>query len=182
MGDGKISKKTIFRMIQAGKIEPEEGLEILKHLNRNVTVKVQSEKKAEQDLQSGSDIQKHEVVELLKKIISDCTLVPYTQIHVDEPLESIGIDSIMIKSLNQDFQKYFHHVSATVLFECQTVGELADYFLENHKDELVMVLNKKPKDSSTTYSESKTEQSSVKMPEDERGMFEKIAIIGMEFS
>ncbi len=58
----------------------------------------------------------------------------------DDPLEKYGIDSMMVMEFTQVLEKDFGELSKTLLFEHQTLAELVDYFLANHRDRVKEIL------------------------------------------
>ncbi len=63
------------------------------------------------------------------------------KINVDTPLIDYGINSLLINSINSEIDNHFTNVSKTVLFECQTLKELARYFVDKHRDETIKVVS-----------------------------------------
>ncbi|MGS0763567.1 amino acid adenylation domain-containing protein [Syntrophomonas curvata] len=57
------------------------------------------------------------------------------RIDTDEPLESYGIDSMMITKLNQELKLVFGELSKTLFYEYQTLGALAGYLAANYPQE-----------------------------------------------
>ena len=78
-----------------------------------------------------SDLKDH-AIRILKTLFAEEIKVPAHKIRDDEPLERYGIDSVLILSLNKVLEQHFGPLSKTLLFEYQTLGELAKYFAENH--------------------------------------------------
>lgn len=100
--------------------------------------------------------------EFLKRILSKETKLPVRQISAAAPLEDYGIDSIMILSLNAELEQVFGDLSKTLLFEYQTISELAGYFLEYHADKLLSLLGRpKPQAQATEPVVEKVEQTPV---------------------
>jgi acyl transferase domain-containing protein/acyl carrier protein len=48
------------------------------------------------------------------------------------PFEDYGFDSLMIQSFNHKMEKRLGSFSKTVMFECRTIAELADYVVRHH--------------------------------------------------
>ena len=69
------------------------------------------------------------VQERLCALFSEVTKIPIERIVVQEPLESYGIDSIIITRLNRELERVFKEVSQTLFFECLTLAGVARYFL-----------------------------------------------------
>lgn len=77
---------------------------------------------------------KDRVERLLKELLSRETDQAVEEIHAKEPFESYGIDSVMILSLTSALEEQFGELPTTLFFEYRSISELANYFLENHKE------------------------------------------------
>ena len=66
------------------------------------------------------------------------------RIKADAPLEKYGIDSIMIVELTRILEGYFGTLSKTLFFEYQTLAELTDYLLSQHRARFQALLNTPP--------------------------------------
>ncbi|TAL41443.1 MAG: polyketide synthase of type I, partial [Methylovulum sp.] len=64
----------------------------------------------------------------LKNRLSAVLRIPVHKIHAAEPMESYGIDSIMVLQLTDELEKTFGPLSKTLFFEYQTLTELSRYF------------------------------------------------------
>jgi polyketide synthase PksN len=71
----------------------------------------------------------------LKLIIGEITQLEIGRIDPEEPLESYGIDSIMITQLNQRLAGAFAEVSKTLFYEYQTLGATVEYLTANYPQE-----------------------------------------------
>jgi len=71
----------------------------------------------------------------LKHLLGAIIKLPGDRIDSQEPLESYGIDSVMIAHLNQKLETIFGELSKTLLYEYQTLSALADYFTAEHYQE-----------------------------------------------
>jgi len=71
----------------------------------------------------------------LKNLFGEITKLTMGQIDMDEPLESYGIDSIMITQMNQKLTIIFGELSKTLFFEYQTLGALNEYFIAEYAQE-----------------------------------------------
>lgn len=76
--------------------------------------------------------------ERLLEIFSGVLRMPQDQIAADAPFEQYGIDSIFIMKLTDMLEKDFGPLSKTLLFECQTIDSLTEYFIENHRDKAAL--------------------------------------------
>jgi acyl transferase domain-containing protein/NADP-dependent 3-hydroxy acid dehydrogenase YdfG/acyl carrier protein/ubiquinone/menaquinone biosynthesis C-methylase UbiE len=75
----------------------------------------------------------------LKGLVHKESRIPMEKIELDRELEVYGINSVMILGINRELEKMFGELSKTLLFEYQTLGELVDYFIQNHSDSLYSV-------------------------------------------
>ncbi|HML90062.1 MAG TPA: SDR family NAD(P)-dependent oxidoreductase [Methylomusa anaerophila] len=73
----------------------------------------------------------------LKVLLGRIAKLGVGRIDADEPLESYGIDSVMIAQLNQNLAGIFGELSKTLFFEYQTLGALAEYFVADYPQECV---------------------------------------------
>jgi hypothetical protein len=58
--------------------------------------------------------------------------IPATRIQAAEPLETYGIDSMMIMEFTGQLEETFGPLSKTLLFEHQTLEQLNEYFVSRH--------------------------------------------------
>lgn len=82
------------------------------------------------------DLLWEKTIQFCKKLIGEALNINIHQIDPDEPLESYGIDSIVIGLVNQHLQKYFGDISSTLLFEFQTVKALSQHLFETQRNDL----------------------------------------------
>ncbi|MCQ4167611.1 SDR family NAD(P)-dependent oxidoreductase, partial [Tahibacter harae] len=73
------------------------------------------------------------VLHKLKAIFARVAKLALSDIDGDEPLEKYGIDSILVTQLNQEFGAVFGELSKTLLYEYQSLGELAGHFVAEHE-------------------------------------------------
>lgn len=78
-----------------------------------------------------SKILREKTLYQIKKLFGEVIKLPAAQVDEAEPLESYGIDSVMIAHFNQKLMEVFGDISRTLLFEYQTLNELTDYFIAN---------------------------------------------------
>ncbi|MHB8523231.1 MAG: SDR family NAD(P)-dependent oxidoreductase, partial [Limisphaerales bacterium] len=67
--------------------------------------------------------------------------IPAARIQAREPLEKYGIDSIMVMEFTRELEKDFGELSKTLLFEHQTLAEVANYFLASHPERLTALMS-----------------------------------------
>ena len=97
---------------------------------QQTTVDMESEMQEEGQLQEAA-------CNYLKELLSEAIGLSPAEIKNEELLESYGINSMMIVTLNGLLEKEFGALSKTLLFEYQNIEELAEYFLDNHKTTLL---------------------------------------------
>ncbi|MDM5187017.1 SDR family NAD(P)-dependent oxidoreductase [Bacillus sp. DX4.1] len=119
-----------FIVLEGKKQKIMEGLK-----NRNArNVWVQDEK----GLEKRERIQMQKQVEqYLKEILSIETKIPVSRIIAEEPFEKYGIDSVIIMRMIHHLEKQFGELSKTLYFEYQSIKELSNYFIKNHKQNLM---------------------------------------------
>jgi len=72
-------------------------------------------------------------IQLCKQLIGQALKMDSQQIDAAEPLETYGIDSIIIGLVNQQLQKHFGDIGATLLYEFRTVNVLAGHLVETQR-------------------------------------------------
>ena len=72
---------------------------------------------------------RQKTIHQLKILFGEFAKLDVRKIDADEPLETYGIDSIMITQLNQKIAGVFGELSTTLFYEYQTLGDLAEYFI-----------------------------------------------------
>ncbi|TQV86004.1 non-ribosomal peptide synthetase [Aliikangiella coralliicola] len=77
----------------------------------------------------------------LRKQFATLFKIPSHQIDPQAPLENYGIDSILAINLTNQLEKTFGSLSKTLLFEYQTVAELAEYFVESYSEKLAQMFS-----------------------------------------
>ncbi|HYJ84997.1 MAG TPA: SDR family NAD(P)-dependent oxidoreductase [Pyrinomonadaceae bacterium] len=70
----------------------------------------------------------------LKEILAREAKLPLSKIRSQEPLENLGIDSLLIMTLTRELEKLFGELPKTLFFEYQTLAELTEYFVEHHRE------------------------------------------------
>lgn len=75
-------------------------------------------------------------IRFLQRLVANTLRMDMNLIDPDAPLETYGLDSILILSFTDKLREHFSGITSTLFFEVQTLGGLADHFLHNHPDEL----------------------------------------------
>ncbi|MFC0548257.1 beta-ketoacyl synthase N-terminal-like domain-containing protein [Kutzneria chonburiensis] len=73
----------------------------------------------------------------LAAVVGEATRTPVAEVRPDRYFEDLGIDSLLVVRIVELLERDFGQLSKTLLFECQTVAELADYFLAEQPDRCV---------------------------------------------
>jgi acyl transferase domain-containing protein/acyl carrier protein/2-polyprenyl-3-methyl-5-hydroxy-6-metoxy-1,4-benzoquinol methylase len=59
------------------------------------------------------------------------------KLEADTPFEQYGIDSIMITKLTNCLEGIFNNIPRTLFFECQTLAEVTEFFVDAYPEKLV---------------------------------------------
>jgi acyl transferase domain-containing protein/acyl carrier protein/NAD(P)-dependent dehydrogenase (short-subunit alcohol dehydrogenase family)/SAM-dependent methyltransferase len=129
-----------------------------------------------------SDLRKRSL-SYFKKLMEAALKMGAQEIDPDEPLESYGMDSLMIGKVLNKLREEFKEVPSTLLFEIQTVSALSDHFITNRRSEMLDRLGMK---SSEDFRTNSTPRKDVALPNivstplaEARPQDEQIAIIGL---
>ena len=85
---------------------------------------------------------------LLRQVLSDLLKWPVERIEPDINLEEFGIDSIIVNQFNDRMEAMIGPLPKTLLFECQTVSELAGVMAKDYSDQLDRLFSGSGKDVS----------------------------------
>lgn len=77
----------------------------------------------------------------LKELLSKVTEIPVQKINPTAQLEQYGIDSMLIMELNKLLERDFELLPKTLFFEYQTLEQLTNYFVSEHRDRLKQILS-----------------------------------------
>jgi acyl transferase domain-containing protein/enoyl-CoA hydratase/carnithine racemase/2-polyprenyl-3-methyl-5-hydroxy-6-metoxy-1,4-benzoquinol methylase len=75
-------------------------------------------------------------LQFCRQLIGKALKISAHQIDPGEPLETYGIDSIIVGLINQQLQKHLGDIGATLLYEFQTVAALSDHLIETQRPKL----------------------------------------------
>nr|AAR19304.1 putative type I polyketide synthase [symbiont bacterium of Paederus fuscipes] len=115
----------------------------------------------------------------LKKIVARILRMDSGELAVREPLETYGIDSILIVQITNALREVFPEIPSTLLFECQTLDALSDYLIREHQERLIALTGLRAPSAGLDQSGRSGERmvsSSISAPSSEQ---EAIAVIGM---
>ena len=107
----------------------------------------------------GQDILKEKAVNYFKKLLSAVIKLPANSIDAAAPMEKYGIDSILVMQLTNQLEKTFGSLPKTLFFEYKNIQELAEYFLEGYREQLVPMLGIKQRQETTEVAETIVEES-----------------------
>jgi polyketide synthase PksL len=87
--------------------------------------------------------------EFLRKQCSGLLKLPARKIDPEAALETYGIDSILAMKLTRRLEETFGPLPKTLFFECQTIADLARYFVQSHQARLAALFAEPRKDKPT---------------------------------
>lgn len=73
---------------------------------------------------------------LVKSVLADETGIPANEIDPDITFDRYGFDSIVINHFNSKMSSKIRNIPKTILYECNTLRELTEYLVKNHRAEL----------------------------------------------
>ncbi|HEW98668.1 MAG TPA: alpha/beta fold hydrolase, partial [Beggiatoa sp.] len=73
----------------------------------------------------------------LKNLLSQELKLTFSTIQAHAPLEKYGLDSVMMLSLTRKLENHFGTLSKTLFFEYKNLTELGQYFIKNHREQLI---------------------------------------------
>ena len=82
-------------------------------------------------------ILKEKITNQLKALFGEVIKLSVAKIDIEEPLESYGVDSIVIIQLNQALGSIFSELSKTIFYEYQTLGALVEYLTVEYFQECI---------------------------------------------
>ncbi len=120
---------------------------------------------------------------ILKQILASILNLPAQRIREDEPLETYGMNSVMAMDITKRLEAIFGTLSKTLLYEYQTIQELARHFVKYHsaalqRDQSPQVSESQRSPIRTRLATPPTRQFS-EMPSSPRSGPQDIAIVGM---
>ncbi|WP_247572066.1 amino acid adenylation domain-containing protein [Ralstonia solanacearum] len=83
---------------------------------------------------------KDQAVRYLKEVVGGLFKIRPEQIDAREPLETYGIDSILVVQLTNLLRDKLSGISSTLFFEYQTIDALADHFVASQQAQLMALL------------------------------------------
>uniref|UniRef100_UPI001FD83EAF acyl carrier protein n=1 Tax=Paenibacillus maysiensis TaxID=1155954 RepID=UPI001FD83EAF len=86
---------------------------------------------------ASADPLQERAIAYLKEQVSTVLKWPVSRLDADAPLEQYGIDSMLVMKLTNQLEKTFGSLPKTLFFEYQNLRDLAGYFLDSHRAQLV---------------------------------------------
>ncbi len=83
-------------------------------------------------LPQDKNIFKQRLSDSIASVISDVVAIDKDDIHYDLPLSQVGVDSILVVKITNALRKTFSGIDSTLLFDCNSVESLSNYFIENN--------------------------------------------------
>ena len=118
------------------------------------------------------------VTDYLTKLIAETLRLAPQKLNPEEDFEMYGLDSIVINSLNAKLEQQFGKLPSTLFFTYKSIGALAKYFIENHKDKIKMLAGHPLNNTATVPSVSMQSTRIIPINESEKSSRD-IAIIGL---
>ena len=113
----------------------------------------------------------------LKTLFAEITKLPLDRVDAQEPLESYGIDSIMISQLNQKLTEGLGAVSKTLFYEFQTLADLAHHLAATYIEGCLKWTEMNPSIASPDVKSKPSNENSAQIPN--VAAKQAIAIIGL---
>ena len=83
-----------------------------------------------------SEYLKDRMAGYLKGLIADKLQQDRHSMNTAVGLSKYGLDSIMVLNINKELERHFSDLSKTLFFEYSTINELAEYFVNSHRQTL----------------------------------------------
>lgn len=122
------SRRDVLNDIKNGKLTAEAGIRLLGELQEDI-LKPDASRKKEAILE--------QTIEYIKSLTAEELRIPKERIKPKHNMEDYGIDSVMVVSLTRRLENDFGELSKTIFFECQTLQEVAEYFVEHYFERLI---------------------------------------------
>ncbi len=110
-------------------------------------------------------------IRYIKGILHKDLKLPEDRIDLEVPFEDYGIDSLSITKLTNSLGQVFDNLPRTLFFEHQNLGELLEYFMEEHTDTLLKLAGMSPGDNPATVMTEDTPVTPIAVLPDSRPRF-----------
>lgn len=77
----------------------------------------------------------------LRQLVSKVLKIDLDEIDTADPLESYGIDSILVVAMTDELENAFEDISATLIFEYQSIDAIAEFLLDSQRDAVLALLD-----------------------------------------
>ena len=127
--------KALYQGIVSGKeqvVVMEGDIRRIQEIFLNTPAKTESHLPKMAVMEVDPGILREKTLYQLKMLLSKVTQIDAGKLDDDEPLETYGIDSIIITQLNHELAGIFGEISKTLFYEYQTLGALVEYFIAEH--------------------------------------------------
>ncbi|UCH94146.1 MAG: SDR family NAD(P)-dependent oxidoreductase, partial [Candidatus Aminicenantes bacterium] len=127
---------------------------------------------------------KEKTTAFLRDLLGEILELSPGKIEVHANFKEYGIDSITIQRFNAKVSRDLGSLSRTLLFECQTLDELADYMVKNHETQLTVLFGLQKGagetvDEKIDIKEDDSQQQERQWPDEAELLSGGIAIIGL---
>lgn len=116
---------------------------------------------------------KQKTKDYFRSVIANAVKTEESNVGDDTMFEKLGIESFMIMDIHDALEKNFEGLSRTLFFEYHTLSELVDYFLEQHKEELIKMFNQDVEEETEEYEDVEVE---VEVEETDENIAEKAEV------
>ncbi|AOY76263.1 thioester reductase domain-containing protein [Clostridium formicaceticum] len=132
----KISLEDALEKIQEYRVQYNKKATNISNFEKeySIGIKTRKEHKAEPGIIQDIALVHEKTLYQLKCLFGEVTKLSLDRIDPQEPLESYGIDSIMITQLNQKLVSVFGELSKTLFYEYQTLDALTEYFIADYPE------------------------------------------------
>ncbi|WP_338551792.1 SDR family NAD(P)-dependent oxidoreductase [Paenibacillus sp. KS-LC4] len=121
-------KGCISRVLEAGEVAQGKRAAVSEKLVETSQMEVAA---------SNANPLQERAIAYLKEQVSTVLKWPVSRLDAVAPLEQYGIDSVLVMKLTNELEKTFGSLPKTLFFEYQNLRDLAGYFLESHRAQLV---------------------------------------------
>lgn len=100
----------------------------------------QTQPLSKSNLTANAETLREKATVYIKKLVASTLQLSTDQIDSTQPLETYGLDSILVVQLTSTLRKAFKNISNTLFFEVQTIDGVVDYLLKNQSEEFIALL------------------------------------------
>ncbi len=117
------------------------------------------------------------IIEKISDFLSELLHINRSEINSEAPLETYGIDSILVQMIILGLEEKFNFsINPALVLENKNISQMAQYMLDNYKNELASIL---PKINTAAIVEDKKEHIDNNAIDSNDDDYKKVAIIGM---